>query len=206
MTTRRLPVTAGTSLLDGRRPRGTSWSVLVFDASVWCDRGPSPAGNPGPYLKVPSPSTDDSVHRVYPRAQPGTLLDGERVVAVRAWQADDRSWFWEVDVEPAAPLDVLLDVARPVLLRRAAEAVRRGPSWTLVVTPCEGGAVVTLRPMALLLADLGLGGEAAARVMARERAAALASEDRLRVVVLGAGAPVVVELALECAQAARSSR
>ncbi len=37
------------------------------------DPGPSPAGNPGPYLKAPHKS-DGTVHRVYPRVQPGDVL------------------------------------------------------------------------------------------------------------------------------------
>ena len=37
------------------------------------DDGPSPAGNPGPYLHVPYPP-DGTVHRIYPRYQIGDLL------------------------------------------------------------------------------------------------------------------------------------
>ena len=44
---------------------------------AWLDEGPSPAGNPGPYLHVPWHAGDsafrDTVHRVYPKIQPGTI-------------------------------------------------------------------------------------------------------------------------------------
>jgi hypothetical protein len=48
-----------------------SWHTLRF-TEAWTDGGPSPAGNRGPYLKVPG--LDDSVHRVYSRVQPGDRL------------------------------------------------------------------------------------------------------------------------------------
>lgn len=50
--TRRI-VTARNSLVDGHVPSGAEWAALDF-ASAWVDPGPSPAGNPGPYLKVSS--------------------------------------------------------------------------------------------------------------------------------------------------------
>lgn len=69
--TRRL-VTRGASLVDGHGGSADRWAALDFEA-VWVDPGPSPAGNQGPYLKVPT-RDGDSVHRVYPRAQPGDRL------------------------------------------------------------------------------------------------------------------------------------
>jgi len=48
------------------------WSELDFN-DAFVDPGPSPAGNPGPYLKVARP-TEESRHRVYPRVQPGDLI------------------------------------------------------------------------------------------------------------------------------------
>jgi len=47
-------------------------------AGAWIDPGPSPAGNPGPYLKARRLGPDRTVHRIYPRrpgAQP-ELRDG----------------------------------------------------------------------------------------------------------------------------------
>jgi hypothetical protein len=48
-----------------------AWPNLDF-TGAWADRGPSPAGNSGPYLKVPG--GDDSAHRIYSRFQPGDHL------------------------------------------------------------------------------------------------------------------------------------
>lgn len=76
--TRRI-VSVRNSLVDGRGigKRGyvgdpDFWDHLDFD-QAWVDRGPSPAGNPGPYLKVPYPP-DESVHRIYARVAPGDFL------------------------------------------------------------------------------------------------------------------------------------
>jgi hypothetical protein len=70
-TQTRRPVGPGNSLVDGRGCR--AWHDLDFDDRVWVDGGPSPAGNAGPYLHVPS--TDGArVHRVYPRVFPGDHL------------------------------------------------------------------------------------------------------------------------------------
>lgn len=69
--TRRL-LTLGTTLVDGVRARRGHQFTWHF-ASAWVDPGPSPAGNDGPYLKVPrSESGVDewpaggTVHRLYP--------------------------------------------------------------------------------------------------------------------------------------------
>lgn len=69
--TRRL-ITKSTSFLDGRPPGKGWWDLLDF-AKAWVDPGPSPAGNVGPYLKVPT-KDGDSVHRLYPRIQRGDRL------------------------------------------------------------------------------------------------------------------------------------
>lgn len=55
--------------------------------SAWVDPGPSPAGNPGPYLKLQWAAGDaltfeDTVHRVYPIWQPG-----DRLYVREAWCA-----------------------------------------------------------------------------------------------------------------------
>jgi hypothetical protein len=64
--TRRLP-TARTCLVDGAGMSQKRWDSMGFDfASAWIDEGPSPAGNTGPYLHVPSAA--GTVHRIYPRA------------------------------------------------------------------------------------------------------------------------------------------
>ncbi len=76
--TRRL-VTRATSLVDGYGASKKTWEELTFPRA-WVDQGPSPAGNPGPYLKVPRPTEDgaEPVHRVYPK-----------------WQVGDRIWIRE---------------------------------------------------------------------------------------------------------------
>ncbi len=69
--TRRL-VTTATSFVDGRRVGKKSWSQLNFDSSR-VDKGPSPGGNPGPYLKVDSHDRE-TTHRIYPQWSPGDVL------------------------------------------------------------------------------------------------------------------------------------
>lgn len=73
--TRRV-VSIANSLVNGdspsKRSNGLSgWPDLDF-SKAWVDSGPSPAGNPGPYLKVPG--VDESVQRVYSRVQVGDRL------------------------------------------------------------------------------------------------------------------------------------
>lgn len=79
--TRRV-ITLQRSFIDGSgySPRGIKfgipvtafWSSLDW-ARAWKDNGPSPAGNPGPYLHVPYPR-EGTAHRIYPRSQPGDTL------------------------------------------------------------------------------------------------------------------------------------
>ena len=84
MSTQPVRVRASTSLIDGCA-RGIPWRELDL-AGAWVDPGPSPAGNPGPYLKARRLDReypgrwhpDDTVHRIYPR-RPGArpeLRDG----------------------------------------------------------------------------------------------------------------------------------
>lgn len=75
-------INAANSLIDGSRSRyGIPWRELDL-AGAWIDPGPSPAGNPGPYLKARRLDPLDlsrehpvgTVHRIYPRragARPG---------------------------------------------------------------------------------------------------------------------------------------
>ena len=66
----RRPLTRRNSFVDGHD--APSWNLLDLSAA-WVDPGPSPVGNPGPYLKAPCP-TAGTVHRVYPRVQVGDVL------------------------------------------------------------------------------------------------------------------------------------
>lgn len=77
--TRRV-VSLGNTLIDGHRYTSKDefwghkdfWRQFDFE-SAWIDPGPSPAGNPGPYLKAPFPP-EGTAHRLYPTWQPGDEL------------------------------------------------------------------------------------------------------------------------------------
>lgn len=71
--TRRL-IKRSNSLVDGYPVSKLLWSWLDFASpEVFVDAGPSPAGNPGPYLHVPNRETD-SRRRVYPRWHVGQRI------------------------------------------------------------------------------------------------------------------------------------
>lgn len=74
------------TLFDGR-----AWTKLAkaqqWDwEKAWVDEGPSPMGNPGPYLKLPWLSGDEAfagtTHRIYPKIQPG-----DRIWVRETWKA-----------------------------------------------------------------------------------------------------------------------
>jgi len=70
--TRRV-VTRMTSNVDGHgRANKEFWEQLDF-SDYYLDSGPSPAGNPGPYLKIYNP-TLTTRHRIYPIWFPGDKL------------------------------------------------------------------------------------------------------------------------------------
>lgn len=71
-TQTRRPIKPSNSTLNGGLvPRG-AWDNLDF-ARARIDDGPSPAGNPGPYLHVPT-HDGDTTHRIYSCVQPGDVL------------------------------------------------------------------------------------------------------------------------------------
>ena len=87
--TRRI-ITPGNSLFNGGK-----WSALhkrqEWDwEGAWVDGGPSPMGNPGPYLKLPWKAGDDdftdTVHRIYPVIQPGG-----RIWVKEAWRTEPKN-------------------------------------------------------------------------------------------------------------------
>ncbi len=81
-TQTRREVTRSRSLVDGYPCSAAGWASLDFDhPNNMVDPGPSPAGNPGPYLKVMRPS-EGTRHRVYPRWQPV-----DRLWVRETWQA-----------------------------------------------------------------------------------------------------------------------
>jgi hypothetical protein len=69
--TRRL-VGPSLGIVDGHTGGERAWRGLDL-ADAWVDPGPSPAGNPGPYLKVPRDG-GDTVHRIYAPWEPGDHL------------------------------------------------------------------------------------------------------------------------------------
>lgn len=94
--TRRL-VSPQNSLINGhpmtKWARTVAWPALDF-AGAWIDPGPSPAGNPGPYLKARRIEGDDEViDRIYPRWQVG-----DRLWVKETWSPDHR------DVYPMIPV------------------------------------------------------------------------------------------------------
>ena len=109
--TRRIPSRMN-SLLDGLGfPMKGDMAFANFDVdAAVVDAGPSPAGNAGPYLKVPNRVTG-TTHRVYPHGQPGDVWgmrepllrslggwcfykDDERLVWV---EHEQRGWQWKRD-------------------------------------------------------------------------------------------------------------
>lgn len=79
--TRRLP-TSATSLVDGAGIAAGPFQRLNLN-KAWLDPGPSPAGNPGPYLKAPK-LWADTVHRVYPR-----WAKGDRLWVRETWRVSE---------------------------------------------------------------------------------------------------------------------
>lgn len=70
--TRRV-VDAHNSLVDGNGISKKRWEAAGFDlANATIDNGPSPAGNPGPYLKATC--AEGTTHRIYSRVQPGDRI------------------------------------------------------------------------------------------------------------------------------------
>lgn len=76
--TRRV-VAAANGIVDGHASSARAWAgpdgypLDIAAPGVFADDGPSPAGNPGPYLHVPR-TNGDTTHRVYPIWQPGDRL------------------------------------------------------------------------------------------------------------------------------------
>lgn len=74
--TRRL-VSCSNTYLDGRRVSPKQWKAYGPElATAWVDPGPSPAGNPGPYLKAElhGEGYAGMMSRLYPIYQPGDRI------------------------------------------------------------------------------------------------------------------------------------
>ena len=74
----RRPVTLDSTLVEGCRADAELWAESDI-ATAWVDRGPSPMGNPGPYLQARR-TVEGSTHRLYPR-----LWVGERYWIREPW-------------------------------------------------------------------------------------------------------------------------
>lgn len=105
--TRRI-VSPANGIVDGHASGKRAWDgpdgcpLDLLNPDVFADGGPSPAGNPGPYLHVPRKGADTR-HRVYPIWQRGDRLwvresgvwvdvGFERSVAYRADGEPDATW------------------------------------------------------------------------------------------------------------------
>jgi len=99
--TRRV-ITRRNSYFDGGSwpKKNFSWYPEGHDEYKWdeafVDPGPSPAGNPGPYLQLPVEHYmssgilgDRSVHRIYPRIQPGDMMWAKETHRRSDWSIPD---------------------------------------------------------------------------------------------------------------------
>ena len=80
------------SLIDGYRPtKNRNCESLNFASrDVFVDPGPSPTGNTGPYLHVPS-KEGDTVHRVYWRPIKSKYI--------RRLDCYSGRWYWVIEDE-----------------------------------------------------------------------------------------------------------
>lgn len=70
---------------------GATWKDLNFDKAR-VDRGPSPAGNAGPYLHVPlywGKHPHHTTHRLYPKVQPGHRIWWKETWNITGWSCDE---------------------------------------------------------------------------------------------------------------------
>lgn len=84
-------------LFDGRALKMTNerdremWRQLRWN-EAWIDMGPSPAGNPGPYWKVPRTADgDETVHRLYPkvlRTRHLLVIRAAMILALRKYESE----------------------------------------------------------------------------------------------------------------------
>lgn len=101
-----LVISADNALIDGSRSRKHAekvWPTLTWDARVFVDNGPSPAGNAGPYLHVWQRPEYGAACRVYPR---------KHVAGMRA-EKRNGVWCWVYPAKVPAPTEAT--VMRQVL-------------------------------------------------------------------------------------------
>jgi hypothetical protein len=88
----RRPITRHNTLMDGNgyipyAGDGYTWEDFDMD-KAWVDKGPSPAGNAGPYLKATYRRGHQTTHRLYPRIQPGDTIWWKEKWQVSGWAFD----------------------------------------------------------------------------------------------------------------------
>lgn len=77
--------------------RGNYRASQMALGSAWIDSGPSPTGNPGPYLKAPTIPDPDCIERLYPWVFAGDRLYVRECFSYERGQGRmDRGavWFW----------------------------------------------------------------------------------------------------------------
>jgi len=134
--TRRI-VSPQNSLVNGwptrKRSNGLDgWPDLDL-TEAWLDKGPSPAGNAGPYLKVPG--GDESVHRVYSRVHVGDRLWCKETFL--ALSASNGEYIYRADMTGDA-------VREERELKRALPKSCRGPHWKPSIFMPRGASRITL--------------------------------------------------------------
>ena len=127
--TRRIPTPRNTFFDGGAWPKEflqhESWKTQLDWKNATIDTGPSPAGNPGPYLHVRCP-INMTTHRIYSRIQPG-----DEIYIKEAWQ-DGMGWYGK---QWKSPLFMPREAARIV---RRVESV--GFEWLHDITPASAKA------------------------------------------------------------------
>ena len=119
-TMTRRPVSRVNSLVDGYRWPAERWAELRFE-DAWIDRGPSPVGNPGPYLQVPRDAEGDHfVHRVYPVYQPGDTM-----WARETWRIERRGEMLLLDFAADTGAPTMSDVSLIVAAAKYADSEMR---------------------------------------------------------------------------------
>jgi hypothetical protein len=129
--TRRL-ITLHNSSIDGNGSRvpysldGATYADFDFSAAM-IDRGPSPAGNAGPYLKVPlnwAGEKHHTRHRFYPRVQVG-----------------DHIWWKETWAPTESDGGPVIAYRAGGTMMHCATGDKRAGTWREYVVPGEAGAV-----------------------------------------------------------------
>lgn len=111
--TRRI-IGSSNSLVDGNRVTPKQWKGYEFDFSnAYIDNGPSPAGNPGPYLKGVYSKLTDAHHRIYPLYQTDDLLYVRESWQLAGWNFEDG----ECTIRYAGGTELTLDMEADELER-----------------------------------------------------------------------------------------